>query len=246
MLKLYHGLGSSCSRKVRMCLFEKGLEWESQILDLKKFEQHDPEYLKLNPKGVVPTLVHNGVPVTDSSRIIEYLDNRFPAPPLRPAGEAALSQMEHWINWSDDVGYAAVYMPTWNRNSLPVAQKLSEEQLKEVLARIPTKERRDRWKVVADGGFSDDKIKDSYAKMVLTYENMEVGLKDQLWLAGNLFSLADIAMAPFVERMVDLRDDLLDSSIYPNVYNWFDRIQARPSYKKAFFFNEVEIVRVSH
>jgi glutathione S-transferase len=223
-----------------MCLFEKGLDWESKIINLRKFEQHDPDYLKLNPNGVVPTLVHYDVPVTDSSRIIVYLDNIFPDPPLCPTGVSEKVRMEHWINWSDDVGYAAVYMPTWNRYSRPVAQDLSEKQLEQVLARIPTKERRDRWQTVASGGFTQEEIEQSYEKMIYTFENMEVALVDNPWLAGNYFSLADIAMIPFVERMVDMCSDLLEPIKYPKVYGWFECMKSRPSYGKAFFFKEVD------
>jgi len=74
MITLYHGLASTCSEKVRMCLYENGMGFGSRLLNLQKFEQHDPEYLALNPNGVVPTLVHNGRPIIESSIIIEYLD----------------------------------------------------------------------------------------------------------------------------------------------------------------------------
>jgi len=77
-LELYHGLASTCSKKVRLCLYEKDLRFTSHLLDLQKFEQHRPEYLALNPKGVVPTLVHDGKAVTESSQIIVYLDEHFP------------------------------------------------------------------------------------------------------------------------------------------------------------------------
>ena len=84
MLTLYHGLASTCSKKVRMCLAEKGLDWQSRLVNLQKFEQHDPDYLKLNPNGVVPTLVHDGRPITESTVIIEYIDDTFPDCPLKP------------------------------------------------------------------------------------------------------------------------------------------------------------------
>src|SRR5271165_3344123 len=81
-LELYHGMASTCSKKVRLCLYEKGLEFESHLLDLQKFEQHAPEYLAINPNGVVPTLVMNDKPVIESSVIIEFIDDCFPEPSL--------------------------------------------------------------------------------------------------------------------------------------------------------------------
>ena len=84
MLILYDFGNSVCCQKVRITLVEKGLTWEARRVDLFKTEQYDPEYLKLNPKGVVPTLVHDGTPVIESTLICEYIDDTFPEPPLMP------------------------------------------------------------------------------------------------------------------------------------------------------------------
>ena len=74
-LILYDFGNSVCCQKVRITLVEKGLTWEARKVDLFKTEQYDPQYLKLNPKGVVPTLVHDGTPVIESTLICEYLDD---------------------------------------------------------------------------------------------------------------------------------------------------------------------------
>ena len=64
-------------------LAEKGLEWKSHLMALNG-DQLDPAYLKLNPNGVVPTLVHDGNVIVESTVIMHYLDDTFPAPPLMP------------------------------------------------------------------------------------------------------------------------------------------------------------------
>jgi glutathione S-transferase len=145
MLTLYHGLASTCSKKVRMCLKEKGLEYESQLLNLQKYEQHHPDYLKLNPKGVVPTLVHDGKPIIESTLIIEYLDEAFPLPALHPSDAYGRHKMRLWTKWSDDVGYNSVYVPTWEKLSRPGASRLDDAALEKMLERVPTEERRRRW-----------------------------------------------------------------------------------------------------
>lgn len=66
-LTLYDTQGSPCARRVRIALLEKRLSWTTRIIDLTKMEQKNPEYLKLNPNGVVPTLVHG-------ERVITGLD----------------------------------------------------------------------------------------------------------------------------------------------------------------------------
>jgi glutathione S-transferase len=89
MLTLYDFGNSVCCQKVRITLREKGQEWEAIRVDLFKAEQYDPKYLKLNPKGLVPTFVHNGTPIAESTLICEYIDEAFPDPPLKPNDPAA-------------------------------------------------------------------------------------------------------------------------------------------------------------
>lgn len=93
MFTLYHAHHSTCSQKVRLTLAEKGLEYESKLVDLANKGQLDPDYLKLNPNGVVPTLLHDGKPVIDSSVICEYLDEVCPQPPLLGADALARARV---------------------------------------------------------------------------------------------------------------------------------------------------------
>ena len=88
MLELYHNINSVCAQKVRIALEEKGQQAEEHVLTLRG-DQNEPAYLKLNPSGVVPTLVHDGAPVVESSLILYYIDEIFPAPPLMPKGPLA-------------------------------------------------------------------------------------------------------------------------------------------------------------
>ena len=83
MLELYHNGMSTCSQKVRFCLAEKGVAWTGHHLDLRAGDQHTPEYLALNPNGVVPTLVDDGDVIIESTIINEYLDEKFPEPALQ-------------------------------------------------------------------------------------------------------------------------------------------------------------------
>ena len=81
---LYHHGSSVCAAKVRLAMAEKDLEWNGVYIDILKGEQFDPEYLKLNPKGVVPTLVHDDLVIPDSTVIIEYLDQIAPDTSVHP------------------------------------------------------------------------------------------------------------------------------------------------------------------
>ena len=97
ILVLHHAWRSSASRRVRLCLEEKGLAYESHVVDLEKMEHHSPEYLKINPNGVIPALIHDGKSLYESGTICEYLDDAFPEPPLRPAGAYERAEMRTWI-----------------------------------------------------------------------------------------------------------------------------------------------------
>jgi glutathione S-transferase len=247
-LVLYHGLASTCSKKVRMCLYEKQLLFKSRLLNLQKFEQHDPEYLRLNPNGVVPTLVHNGRPVIESSVIVEYIDDQWPIPPLMPADNYGKAQVRLWLKFSDDVAYGAVATPTWDRVSRPVASKLTEGELEEVLARIPTAERRNRWLKAARSGFTEEDFNDARDRMHKCFSRIEEALEHGPWLAGAQFTLADIAMIPFIDRIRNLEGGVIRSGICPRLNDWYESMSTRPSFDRAFDFKDdprvVELVNI--
>ena len=237
-LQLYHGLASTCSKKVRLCLYEKGLQFESHLLDLQKFEQHRPDYLRLNPNGVVPTLVHDGKPIIESNVIIEYLDDCFPQSPLSPAAPYDRAQMRLWMKFSEDTAYQAVYAPTWQKLRSRAQAGLAAGTAEQTLARIPTAERRERWQKMAQGGFSAAEIEQAYELMRACLAKLEDALAESPWLAGRSYSLADIAMVPFIDRIRNLRPDFFAQGQYLRAQEWYARIRARPAFDKAFNFKD--------
>ena len=92
MLELFHNDMSTCSQKVRLALAEKGLDWTDHHLNLRAADQQKLDYLALNPNGVVPTIRDYGTVVIESTVINEYLDDAYPAPPLRPEDASARSR----------------------------------------------------------------------------------------------------------------------------------------------------------
>jgi len=97
MIKLYTFPPSTNSRKVRIALIEKGLEFERITIDLTKREQKNPDYLKIHPFGQIPALDDEGFVVYDSTVINEYLEDEYPYPSLMPSdseGRARARMME--------------------------------------------------------------------------------------------------------------------------------------------------------
>lgn len=163
----------------------------------------------------MPTLVDGGRAIIESSVIIAYLDDIVSTPPLTPPDPFARAEMRLWIKWSDDHAYNAVYVPTWKKLSRPVARHLSDEELAERLAAVPTADLRERWRATAREGFSQAEFDAAFAEVTATLEPMESALRDgREWLVGD-YSLADIAIVPFVERIDDLHPELLAIDCIP-------------------------------
>lgn len=234
---LYHGLASTCSKKVRIALYEKGVPFESRLLDLQAFEQHDPAYLAINPNGVVPALVHDGRAIHESSVIVEYVDDAFDGPSLSPASAFGRAQMRLWLRFSDEAAYPAIAGPTWQYMRHRAAEKLAA-QSESVFANVPTAERRERWEKMAKGGYSDAEIEAAVVAMRSCLDRIEAQLGTTPWLAGDAFSMGDMAVLPFVVRMRNLRPELLSEGAYPAVNGWLARAWTRASVPRAIEFTE--------
>jgi glutathione S-transferase len=191
MLELYHFNDSVCAQKVRVVLAEKHLDWVPHHVDLMKLENLDPAYLKLNPNGVVPTLVHDGAVVIESSEIIEYLDEHFPDPPLRPADPGSLERMRGWIRLEDDTGLLAVGAHTMQRFIKPHMERLPAQAIDAYETDHPMKERGAAHALVARGGDVPQFVLDqAAADLEAAIARMEEDLATGPWLAGGTYSLA--------------------------------------------------------
>ncbi len=144
--------------------------------------------------------------------------------------------MQLWTKYSDDVAYKAVYAPTWHILRERAAASLSADALEKTLSQIPTAERRERWAQMAKGDYSEPELSEAYDKMRTCLDRAEAGLNETFWLAGDEYSLADIAMVPFIDRIRNLRPEFLPEDAYPKLGAWYGRLSARPAFEKAFRF----------
>ena len=238
--KLYHHGSSVCAAKVRFAMDEKGLPWEGVYIDILKGEQFDPEYLKLNAKGVVPTLVHDNTVIPDSTVIIEYLDQISPENSVHPTDPWERAQARYWTKAVDEDLHPACGAVTFvcsHRHT--VLKNLGEEGVKKFLASTPPMSVTSDWKSQKDAftrfGFDAPGATEK-VKLYDTYlQKMEAALRGgNDWLVGNKFSIADIAMTPYVNRlaMMAMRG-MWENGRLPHVEKWFARIEARPNFKKC-------------
>jgi glutathione S-transferase len=235
MITLHHGWRSSASRRVRLCLEEKGLAYQSHIVDMANMEHHSPEYLKINPLGVIPTLIHDGRPLHESGTICEYLDETFPDPPLRPGTAYERAEMRNWIRHIDGlIGNLIVF--NWQHHLQKVAAQWSDAELAEKLRNIPTKERQAAWIRVARKPFTEEERAEARGNLVALLDKMEGALDQSRWLVGKSYSIADIAAAPFIKRIEEeIAPDEIASQKHLRVSNWWIRLQARPAFARANF-----------
>lgn len=234
MIELYHFGFSTCSQKVRLVLAEKGLEFQSHEVDLLSGEQHDPAYLKLNPNHVVPTLVHDGRVLLESSLIIAYLDDAFAEPPMRPADASGRYAVARWIKRVDDELHPAAPTVTFAlgpRNAL----LMQPPEVREAnIARIPDPVERATRRSVIEHGVAAPEFAGALGVFIDTLEEMEVELAARPWLSGARFGLADATLLPYVLRLEHLgMDPLLEGSARPRVADWLGRVKALPSYAAA-------------
>jgi glutathione S-transferase len=232
MIELYHAGLTACSKKVRLCLREKGIDYVSHFVDLGKFEQHDPAYLKINPNGLVPTLVHDGVPIVESTVINEYLDDVFPDVPLRPADPVARARMRVWNKLADEaLGPNMVFAFSGASSIGEAARGIQEAEIDATLARIPLIERRNAIeKIRRRGSFSEEEFAAAREKAGFIVRRAEQSLESGPYLAGESLSLADINMIPFIDRYRErVVPDLFTAEIAPRLCDWHARIMARPA-----------------
>ncbi len=154
MLELYHSGLTTCSKQVRHCLREKGLQYESRYVELWRYENLSPSYLKLNPNGVVPTLVHDGTPIINSFCINEYIEDAFPEPSLRPADPVERARMRYWAWTADEVHQPAARLTHANMLQKSVVADLSSAEQQRMLDSTPVPDKRERWRILTKGGYT--------------------------------------------------------------------------------------------
>jgi glutathione S-transferase len=227
VLTLYHNDMSVCAQKVRLALAEKGLAYEARHLNLRAGDQNEPAYLKLNPKGVVPTLVHDGTVVTESIVINEYLDDAFPAPPLKPADAAGRARMRWWTKHIDDGIFAATGTVSM---SIAFHHQYRPEVVEE-LTRLRGPAYRQRFENLRKG-VDNPAFPDAIKRLYKMVGDMNAALETGPWLVGQGFTLADIAHAPYVTRLDHLKFfGMVDR--HPRVADWYERLRGRATYQSA-------------
>lgn len=224
-LTLLHTPESLCSQKVRVGLAEAGLPWVSRIVDLPNGEQFTPEYRKLNPDSVVPVLLHDAVVVRESSVILDYIDTQL---------------------CGGRLGSGAAWLPArfWLLRGLPIHDAINALTFATAIRAIDLQrtpdERAARWARLSnpltaakrrdlfENGLASVHVSAALIFLRQTLAEIDAALSQGPWLAGAAYSLADLALTAYVDRL----DRLGLAALWadrPQIADWLARLQARPS-----------------
>lgn len=242
MVELYHFWSSVCSVRVRMALEEKHVEWVSRYVDLFKFDQLQPSYLTLNPDGVVPTLVHGGVPIRESLLINEYIDEVFDGPSLTPADPVARARMREFNKMCED-SFTPIVKLTLVKYILPkLRRRWGDDVLQAHAEKRPSRYLKDMHSRALRGEIGEKELAECGESIQLLLDKVEAILASpeltpdrdgQRWIVGT-FSLADICVAPYMYRLYALgAGQYWSETTRPNVARWYDQLSKRPAFKVA-------------
>lgn len=230
MLELYYlkEADSVCSNRAVITLIEKGIEdWTPRYVHLLHEDHFEEDYLAINPKAVVPTLVHDGNPIRESSIICDYIDGLKPEPALKPTGLLQQAYLREWIKDSDEVGFpgvAALNFLTRFRSVVDIT-KLQSRWKKQ-----PDLEKTLRQKSVIEDGMDSEWVLRGLVGWDRIFEKMEATLSDKRpWIMGDRFTLVECCFAPLIKVLDMIKWLEIWFEARPNVSRWWQTLGNRPS-----------------
>ena len=243
---LYNAPQSTCSQRVRFVMNAKGLPFAEHRLDLFAGDQLKPEYLAINPNGVVPALLHAGRPVLDSAVIIEYLDEvRGDVAPFTPPEPLARARMRWMMRYIDEIPAPAVRVPSYNLAFLPHFQRMSEEAFLALANSKPL--RKEFLLTMGRTGFPEREMQQALDRLGRAVARMNEWLAESggPWLMGARPTLADVAVMPVIVRMddINLHDAWADK---PAVARWFEAIRAHPAFQPTYYHGSLLTEKYPH
>jgi glutathione S-transferase len=230
---LYHYGLSTCSQRVRIALAEKEVSWTGHPVDLLKQEHASPEFLSINPDGLVPVLVHDGQTFVESLDILTYVEEAFGGMSL--SGPGGLNNDMRSLLAQADALQADVKVLTHEfllrGLSAPTPERVNVSSLSHKDPALLLFRR----EYAANGETWRDWTRCALQKMDCNFTGLDELLARQGWLTGPNFGLVDIAQLVNVHRM-----SLIDWPFgsYPRLKRWFEKIQARESYAHAVCAHE--------
>lgn len=234
MLRLYHYDRSTAAQRVRLLIEEKGLAWESVVVDTAQgdVDQLPDDYHRMNPKGLVPVVEHDGRGIAESTVILEYLEDAFPETSFRPDDPGDRAEMRLWMHRIGD----GVHVASRTIGVCIVNRFIYLEQGKAKVeayhAHMRDLTRRDNDRINIETGLGSPLLPDALKTFRSLFTEMNARLAHHDWLAGDAYSLADIALVVYLRRMESFQMAPLWREM-THLSQWYARIAARPAWERA-------------
>ncbi|MGQ7793559.1 glutathione S-transferase family protein [Faunimonas sp. B44] len=234
MLTLYHYDRSTAAQRVRLALEEKEIPWESIVVDTARgdVEALPDEYHRLNPKGLVPVIIRDGKAIPESLVILEYLEDVFPERPFRPDAPEDRARMRLWMRRIDEgihVASRVLGVCIVNRH---IYREKGEEKIGKYYASMKDEVRKTNDQLNIERGLDSPLLPGAVTAFRKLFEEMDAFLAENRWLAGDSYSLADMALVVYVRRLESFMMAPLWSDL-SRLEEWYRRIEARPAYQRA-------------
>lgn len=237
---LYHWEPNANSGKPMLALAEKGVAFDSRYLDLLNFDQHDAAYLAINPAGTIPAMVHRGRTLTESTAIMEYVEETFDGPSLMPADPVDRWRVRWWMKFMDQWLAPSFSMLGWNEFIGPAVRARDPQRLEAAIDRIPMEERRVAWRKAIYNQFSPAELAESRRRCAIGTQMLEDELSRRRWLGSDVYSLAD-ANGFNLAYIIPLgQPDMANEAKTPHLMEWLRKIYERPATQAIWTLSRVE------
>jgi len=219
---------------------EKGVPYDSVYLDMLAFDHHKPDYLALNPNGTIPALKHGDVVLSESTPMMEYIDSTFEGPALMPADAEGRWKMRMWLRFMDSYMGPSLSMLGWSVMVGPLVRQRDPKELAAAIDRIPLETRRMTWRKAIYNQFSEEELAESRRRLVYSLELLEQVLSTRPYLAGSIYSLADIDAFNSCYGLPVFQGDLCNDEKTPAVMEWLRTIRERPAVEETWAKSRTE------
>jgi GSH-dependent disulfide-bond oxidoreductase len=240
---LYHWEPNANSGKPMLTLMEKNVAFNSHYLDLLNFDQHQPDYLAINPQGTIPAMTHGDKVLTESTAIMEYVDEAFSGPQLMPDNARERWRIRWWMKFMDQWLAPSFSMIGWSLFVGPAARQKDPDTLAAAIERIPLPERRLAWRKAIYGLFSPEEMAESQRRVAIGIGMLETALAKREWLASDTYSLADINGFNLAYALPLSQPTFSNDKLTPNIMRWLRAIYARPATKACWALGRTDMVK---
>ena len=184
---------------------------------------------------MVPTLVHDGNVIIDSSVIMEYLEEVFPTIQLTPGDPVGRAHIRAWLHYFDEVPTPSARYPSFNRFLIRTLEKMNHEGFTADAEARPL--RKHLYQRMGQHGFPQEDTDQALENLVQSMDRIEATLKSHgsPWIMGEQFTIIDASYLPNIDWLDDLGYARMWQDERPLVSDWYDRIRARPSYPIAYY-----------